>query len=694
MRVIKRTTMRDQPSALGARVRMLMPDTELTPTGKKQVTPIADGASEEWTEAKFIDANLGASDQGWVLSHDIEDTVAVRPAVDQAGFVIEAIAVERVFNSVASTAPWLVSANYMIARALIETGITNSGPKLEGSDGVGPLQVSTAEWKLLMDTGNTYGTFTDIGRDGSISQLSGAAFLMHRDAQAISDAAKAKGVGSDTDPYVPSLLDVHCAYILNSPTNGVAAATAVILAQRTAQDAAKSITDVLTGILAADQIGVLFKTRGKYLGTSTAPNTVAKFVAAVDVELSDALKKAYELMQQFAPEELMQVSGTEASWFDVALEEEQKDVKESDPTKVPIILNYFGATSLRTQQRMLPWCGAFAAFCMQKSGNPVPAEAAAARSWKNWGVGLELGSQNIPQGAVVVISPSDGTGTTGHVAFFVQIDPSGKTVQLLGGNQHDMLKRSSFPISKIAAIRWIDSAPAAAAEQFQAVPSTTRISPEAIQLIIDSEVSGEAAYDKRYRGPTWPGLNSGVTIGIGYDVGQTSAAAVRADWSGLVASGDITGDTLKAIVDAAGIKGQAARERARALRGQVDVPYKAAMKVFAERDIPRWTSLVERALGPHVSSLHPHCLGALVSLAYNRGPSFGAKGDRYKEMNEIKACVAKGQFDGIPGQFRNMKRLWPNLRGLQIRRDAEADLFQRGLSARPVPPPPPPTGVV
>jgi hypothetical protein len=205
-------------------------------------------------------------------------------------------------------------------------------------------------------------------------------------------------------------------------------------------------------------------------------------------------------------------------------------------------------------------------------------------------------------------------------------------------------------------------------------------------------VSGEAAYNRQYRGPTWPGLNSGVTIGIGYDVGQTSAAAVRSDWSGLVASGDITSQTLDAIVAAAGIKGQAARDRARALKGQVDVSYEAAMKVFSGRDIPRWTSLVEKALGPNVSSLHPDCLGALVSLAYNRGPSFARKGDRYREMNAIKACVASKQFAGIPDQFRAMKRLWPNLRGLQIRRDAEADLFQRGLSAPPVSPPP--TGVV
>jgi uncharacterized protein (TIGR02594 family) len=485
------------------------------------------------------------------------------------------------------------------------------------------------------------------------------------------------------------MLDVFTAFLVDS-----AAAAVGILDASTSTDPAEQARplDVVLGrSLSGPQITTVFTACSKYTGTSAHPKTVGEFVATVEADLNSALKKAFDLMKEHAPDELMQVSGTEASWFDVALEEEQKDVNESDPAKVKIILNYFGATSLGVQQRMLPWCGAFAAFCMQKSGNPVPAGAAAARSWKNWGVGLEFGSQDIPQGAVVVLSPSEGTGTTGHVAFFVELDPSGKTVQLLGGNQHDMLKRSSFPISKIAAIRWIDSAPAAAAEQFQASPSTTKISPEAIKLIIDSEVSSEEIYNKRYRGPTWPGLNSGVTVGIGYDVGQTTAAAVRSDWGGLVASGDITSQTLEAIVAAAGIKGLAARDRALALKAQklVDVSYKAAMKVFSGHDIPRWTTVVERALGPNVSSLHPHCLGALVSLAYNRGASFARKGDRYKEMNAIKACVASRQFAGIPAQFRAMKRLWPNLKGLQIRRDAEADLFQRGLSAPPASPPPP-----
>jgi hypothetical protein len=91
------------------------------------------------------------------------------------------------------------------------------------------------------------------------------------------------------------------------------------------------------------------------------------------------------------------------------------------------------------------------------------------------------------------------------VAFFVQFDPGGKAVQLLGGNQGDRLKRSSFPLSKVAAIRWIDSAPAVSEEHFKQAPSNGRISQEAINLIIESEVTSEAAYNRSYRGPNLAG---------------------------------------------------------------------------------------------------------------------------------------------------------------------------------------------
>lgn len=210
----------------------------------------------------------------------------------------------------------------------------------------------------------------------------------------------------------------------------------------------------------------------------------------------------------------------------------------------------------------------------------------------------------------------------------------------------------------------------------------TSISQDAIDLIVREEVSSEAVYRKRYTRPEWPGVQSGVTIGIGYDVGYQTPARVRADWQGRIPDSMIV-----ALQGACGITGERARNLAYALRKSVNVPWEAAVSNFEEVVLPRWIATVASKL-PNCDKLNSDCLGALVSLAYNRGPSFGNTGDRYREMRAIRALMAAGNFAGIPAQFRSMKRLWPSVPGLQGRREREAKLFERGLSkptTRPTP---------
>jgi hypothetical protein len=98
-------------------------------------------------------------------------------------------------------------------------------------------------------------------------------------------------------------------------------------------------------------------------------------------------------------------------------------------------------------------------------------------------------------------------------------------------------------------------------------------------------------------------------------------------------------------------------------------------------DVPRWYARCNEAL-PNFEALSPRCKGALVSLAYNRGRSFSTKGPRYKEMREIRALMAKKDFDKIPAELRKMRRLWTNKsnRGVALRREHEARLFEKGLA--------------
>jgi GH24 family phage-related lysozyme (muramidase) len=80
---------------------------------------------------------------------------------------------------------------------------------------------------------------------------------------------------------------------------------------------------------------------------------------------------------------------------------------------------------------------------------------------------------------------------------------------------------------------------------------------------------------------------------------------------------------------------------------------------------------------PQVVELPGDCAAALVSLVFNRGPSLS--GDRRREMCNIQALLKTGNFKEIPNQFREMKRLWPDSKGLRRRREEEADLFEGGL---------------
>ena len=195
----------------------------------------------------------------------------------------------------------------------------------------------------------------------------------------------------------------------------------------------------------------------------------------------------------------------------------------------------------------------------------------------------------------------------------------------------------------------------------------------AIDLIVESEVTSKGYYEKHYRKPEWPGGASGVTIAVGYDLGFANEAKLRNDWTG-----KIDDDMIDALIKYAGLTGEHAHAKLAEAREEIDIPWEAAYDVFENIDMPDWSAKVKKAL-PNTDKLSEDSFGALVSLAYNRGASFSKDGDRYKEMREIKENMANETFDQIPDCFREMKRLWPNVRGLQDRRDAEAKLFEAGL---------------
>ena len=200
----------------------------------------------------------------------------------------------------------------------------------------------------------------------------------------------------------------------------------------------------------------------------------------------------------------------------------------------------------------------------------------------------------------------------------------------------------------------------------------------AFDLIVAEEVSSQEVYTKRYRRPEWPGASSGPTVGIGYDLGQTDSKTIRADWLGIVSK-----PMLDVMAGCSGATGLAGKTKTAQVRNLIDIPWESALAVHKQCVVPRWEARVKAAL-PNTDKLSGDCFGALLSLVFNRGPSFNSPGDRYREMRAIKQHMTTREFHKIPAEFRSMKRLWPNLIGLQKRRDREADLFAKGLRLTPV----------
>ena len=207
-------------------------------------------------------------------------------------------------------------------------------------------------------------------------------------------------------------------------------------------------------------------------------------------------------------------------------------------------------------------------------------------------------------------------------------------------------------------------------------PVLPSISERAAAMIVGFEVTSEANYNEFYAHPTWPEGDSGITIGIGYDLGYVSEQDFRADFSRLIPEAN-----LASLAALCGTKGEAAYTALPNV-SDITIPWSAAIQVFRSRSLPETTASTIAAL-PRAAQLNGDCLGAVVSLVYNRGCSFNLPDPRHREMRAIRDDIAQGKLADIPSQLRSMCRLWagkPGMEGLVARRKDEASLFEGGLA--------------
>lgn len=99
----------------------------------------------------------------------------------------------------------------------------------------------------------------------------------------------------------------------------------------------------------------------------------------------------------------------------------------------PRILQYHATTSLRATSDEVPWCSAFVNWCLREVGI-AGTNSAEARSWLHWGK-----ASVSMAGAIAIMHSVKGDN---HVAFF--LSESRDHFILLGGNQHDEVRRSLY----------------------------------------------------------------------------------------------------------------------------------------------------------------------------------------------------------------------------------------------------------
>lgn len=195
------------------------------------------------------------------------------------------------------------------------------------------------------------------------------------------------------------------------------------------------------------------------------------------------------------------------------------------------------------------------------------------------------------------------------------------------------------------------------------------ISRNGLDQIVFFEIGSESYYTSRLQAPTWPGWSSGVTIGIGYDLGYNSDAQIRKDWGGLLSSQVV--DLLCSVNQ---YTGSAAKAPAASLKSKgVVIPLDKAKRVFTESTLPRYAAMARKAY-PGLEMLPPDVQAAILSLVFNRGAGM-ANTDKRLEMRLLVPAIKEGDLKLAASLVLKMQRHWSKTSGLFKRRAIESNLI-------------------
>lgn len=402
-----------------------------------------EGPRPGWMESRFISDTPIPPDELYADQSEFSEEIFVRTCVRM----------QLATASGGDASAHTVSAEFLVAVALLMSKLDTFETRLEGTDSIGPFQLTSAQWLQFLAENDEIGL---VDRDylSHYQQITCAAYLLQKHANALRD--KVLAVTPDDKDYMPSFMDVFLAW-LTSPDAADAINTA---------HAGDNKNQPVRPLIEAnvDDFDLAAKKCGLLIDVTNAGLSVDAFVEKIANELNQKLKMAFNKMKEHAKEYLVRPTG-KAPWMDaVQTEFDTWNVTPpfdelSDQGKA-LTLKYFQAIySTWTQTPTPAWCGAFAAFCVKDGGlgDTIPHVAEGARNWRNWGnISIPTTADSYPVGAVVMTSKSSTNRQIGHVAFYKGHLDGKKKIECIGGNQgpDGRVTLGTFDVSRVVAVRW------------------------------------------------------------------------------------------------------------------------------------------------------------------------------------------------------------------------------------------------
>jgi GH24 family phage-related lysozyme (muramidase) len=351
-----------------------------------------------------------------------------------------------------------------------------------------------------------------------------------------------------------------------------------------------------------------------------------------------------------------------------------------------------------------PWCAAFASWCIREwvaqpavraalgwgtegvveDRRPKTSQAFGYIDWAREQNQLVLPETAKPEPGMIVVYDfshigivKEAVGSDSFIAIEGNTNGRGDRDSTTGDGVWEK-KRARSLVRNFIQWRFITKPPATALAALQILPvgvppairGVGAIPRESLEFIIDEE-----GMDQPYR---FPGGESGVTLGHGYDLGAENEQELFRDWKKWLSA-----DQLTRLNKAIGKSGPAAAAMCPRF-ADIKISSEAADDVFFRCTVPKYYQQTLETF-PGMDAYPGVVQGALLSLVFNRGTSL--RGGRREEMRKIRELLATGStkeqtLEEIATQFRKMKSLWigKDLDGLVIRREREARWVESAIA--------------